>query len=58
MILNLARVNQLEGPAPGFEVGRSGDPGFWIVNFIAEKSGVPNQACEQLLKQWGIRIGM
>src|ERR1700722_4858254 len=49
---------QLQGQAAGFEVGASGDPGFGIVNFIAEKSGVPNQASEQSLKQWRIRIGI
>ena len=55
---NLASFGQLQGQAAGFEVGASGDPGFGIVNFIAEKSGVPNQASKQLLKQWRIRIGI
>jgi hypothetical protein len=55
---NLASFGQLQGQAAGFEVGASGDPGFGVVNFIAEKSGVPNQASEQLLKQWRIRIGI
>ena len=41
---NLPGFSQLKDHAPGFEIGGSGDPGFWIVNFVAEKSGVPNQA--------------
>jgi hypothetical protein len=54
----LPSFSQLKDHAPGFEIGGSGDPGFWVVNFVAEKSGVPDQALEQLLKQRRIRIGM
>ena len=41
---NLATFNQLQGQAASFEVGAPGDPGFGVINFVAEKSGVPNQA--------------
>jgi hypothetical protein len=55
---NLPSFGQLQGQAPGFEVGASGDPGFWMVNFVTEESGMPDQASEQFLKQRRIRIGM
>ena len=41
---NLATLSQLPGQSASFEVGTPGDPRFGVINFIAEKSGVPDQA--------------